>query len=71
MEKRIEGTIDRLIDEISPEMIFLNIGIGFVLIVIGLLFIVSNIDTKKTKIGMVILCIGIMAFISGLVRYII
>lgn len=72
MEQIIEGTIDRGLESIASGLYIFSIVFGIVLILLGVLLLFKNKDSKKkksiTNMGLLCLVIGVVAIISGLVQ---
>lgn len=72
MEKKIEGTVDKLLESISPGMHVFSIGFEIVLILLGIFLLFKNRGLKEKKgasyAGLICFVLGIIAVISRFVQ---
>lgn len=70
MEERIENYIDSGLENIAPQLYIFSIAAGILLVLIGFIMAMNNRATSTTKkIGVTSICIGILAFFSGTMQY--
>ncbi|QED46049.1 hypothetical protein [Cytobacillus dafuensis] len=72
MEQRIENAIDHAFESISPQLNFINVGFGIVLVILGIVLYYSGKRTKgksgKTNAGLICAAIGIFGVVNGIIR---
>lgn len=72
MEKTIENAIDNGFESISLGLYLFSIGLGFVLVILGVILFFNNKGSKGKKGisngGLVCLTIGIIAIVSGFMQ---
>lgn len=72
MEERIENYIDRGLENVAPILYILSIVGGISFIIIGLSLIIKNKSTPnetKKMIAILMIGIGLFAFFSGIIQY--
>jgi len=69
MEQKIEGFIDRTLDNFAPQLLWSSIIVGVIIILLGITFTVRRSSTKNLQtVGMVCIGVGVLAIVSGLVQ---
>ncbi|MFD0617099.1 hypothetical protein ACFQZR_06455 [Paenibacillus sp. GCM10027629] len=69
MEQKIEGFIDRTLDNFAPQLLWFSIIVGVIIILLGITFTVRRSSTKNLQtVGMVCIGFGVLAIVSGLVQ---
>lgn len=72
MEKFLENTIDNGLESISSQLHMLSVGVGIVLFITGIIFVISNRGSKGRKRflngGLFCIVIGIIAVVSGFMQ---
>lgn len=72
MEKTIENAIDNSLESISSGLYLFSIGLGFVLIILGMILFFTNKAAKGKKSiangGLICFVIGVIAIVSGIIQ---
>lgn len=72
MEKTIENAIDNSLESISSGLYLFSIGLGFVLIILGMILFFTNKGAKRKKGfangGLICIVIGVIAIVSGIMQ---
>ncbi|WP_152396099.1 hypothetical protein [Paenibacillus guangzhouensis] len=69
MEQKIEGFVDRMLENFAPQFFWLSVILGVIIILLGITFTVRRSSTKNLQtVGMICIGVGVLAILSGWVQ---
>ncbi|MED3993759.1 hypothetical protein P4647_03575 [Peribacillus frigoritolerans] len=69
MDQKIERFIDNTLSNISSQLLWTNNIVGFILIILGLIFMIKKSKKRNLKtLGLVSVGLGAVAIVSGLLQ---